>query len=129
MSSFNHTAVFNQLHHVINDKEMCFLAGVGVARIISVVAEITCTTTSAKILRHCHGNQADLEFRSAKCRPFDLPQEIPVVVPAVYIPPDANANTTLGHMLPAINKQQNADPDEVFIGANDFNHADLKTTR
>lgn len=50
-----------------------------------------------------------------------------VVVIAVYIPPDANENAALGYMSTAINKQQNAYPDGVFIVAGDFNHVNLKT--
>lgn len=65
---------------------------------------------------------------SAKCRGFYLPWEFSVViVTAVYIPPDANVDVGLGYVLAAINKQQNKNPDWVFIVARDFNHASLKT--
>lgn len=50
-----------------------------------------------------------------------------VVITAMYIPPDANINAALVYMLTAINKQQNAHPDGVFIVVGDFNHDNLMT--
>lgn len=82
-------------------------------------------TNSTFIDKHC---SPDLELLVVKCRPFYLPREFTgAVITAVYIPPDANANLALGHVLAAIDKQQNNYPEGVFIVAGDFNHADLKT--
>ena len=74
---------------------------------------------------HC---SSDLEYLTVKCRHFYLPREFTVViVTAVYIPPDANANIALGYLHSAINSQQSTYPEAAHIIAGDFNHADLKT--
>lgn len=84
-------------------------------------------TNSTVIDKHC---SPDLELLAVKCRPFYLPREFSVaVVTAVYIPPDANANLGLGHVLAAIDKQQNNYPEGIFIVAGDFNHVNVKTTQ
>ena len=70
----------------------------------------------------------DIEYMSVRCRPYFLPRELTVViVPAVYIPPDANASAALSLLLNAINEQQRAHPDGVHIIAEDFNMTNLKT--
>ncbi|KAK3506378.1 hypothetical protein QTP70_002309 [Hemibagrus guttatus] len=62
-----------------------------------------------------------------KCRPIYLPREFTVVmITAVYIPPDANANSAIGHLHGSICSQQCTYPDAVHIIAGDFNHVDLK---
>ena len=62
------------------------------------------------------------------CRPFYLPRELTVVIViAVYIPLDANVITALSLLLAAVNKQQLAYPNGVFIVAGDFNQACLKS--
>uniref|UniRef100_A0A670JPL4 Reverse transcriptase domain-containing protein n=1 Tax=Podarcis muralis TaxID=64176 RepID=A0A670JPL4_PODMU len=74
---------------------------------------------------HC---SPDLEYLVVKCRPFYLLREFNVVIiTAVYIPPDANTTTAMGHLLTAISRQQRAHPDGAFVVAGDFNRADLRT--
>lgn len=74
---------------------------------------------------HCSPN---VEFITLKCRPFYLAWEHTVViVTAVYIPPNANANIALKTLLAAVSKQQSAHPDGIFIVAGDFNHVDLRS--
>lgn len=78
----------------------------------------------------CSGSLAhfspQLELLMVKCQPFYLPKEftdiIIIIVVAVYIPPNANANMALWE-LHDISKQQTAHPDGFFIIAN---HANLK---
>ena len=66
-------------------------------------------------------------YVTIKCRPIYLPREFTVVlITAVYIPPDANANIALRLLHSSICSQQSKYPDAVFIIAGDFNHADLK---
>ena len=81
--------------------------------------------TNAQITdAHC---SPDLEYLTIKCRPFYLPREFSaVMVTAVYIPPDDNANTALGILHGTISKQQSKYPDAAHILTGDFNHADLK---
>lgn len=81
--------------------------------------------TNATILdQYC---SPDLEFLAVKCRPYYLPREFSVVIVlAVYIPPCTNAKLAFSYLLAAINKQQNAYPEGVFIAAGDFNHVNLK---
>lgn len=75
--------------------------------------------------RYC---SPDLEYLTVRCRPVYLPREFTVVmVTAVYIPPDANANLALGELHRAASSQQNLYPEAVHIIAGDFNHADLKS--
>ncbi|XP_073669588.1 uncharacterized protein [Paramisgurnus dabryanus] len=82
-------------------------------------------TNSTVIDKYC---SPDIELLVVKCRPFYLPREFTVaVVTAVYIPPDADRNSALGHALIAIDKQQNNYPEGIFIVAGDFNHVNLKT--
>ncbi|XP_024121111.1 uncharacterized protein LOC112142095 [Oryzias melastigma] len=71
----------------------------------------------------------DIEYLTVKCRPFYLPREFTaVMVTAVYIPPDANANSAMEILHARISNQQSQYPDAVQIIAGDFNHADLKTS-
>uniref|UniRef100_A0A3P9IGT3 Reverse transcriptase domain-containing protein n=1 Tax=Oryzias latipes TaxID=8090 RepID=A0A3P9IGT3_ORYLA len=82
-----------------------------------------CTNTKT-VDRHC---SSDLEYVTVRCRPIYLPREFTVVmVTAVYIPPDANANTAIGHLRDSIGRQQSRYPEAVHIIAGDFNHVDLK---
>lgn len=62
---------------------------------------------------------------SVRCIPIYLPWEFTIVViTAVYIPPDASADSALGYLGDAISSQQNRFPEAVRIIAGDFNHAD-----
>lgn len=82
-----------------------------------------CTNT-VTVDSHC---SPDLEYVTVKCRPIYLPREFTVVmITAVYIPPDANANLAIGLLHGSISIQQSKYPDAVLIIAGDFNHADLK---
>ena len=49
-----------------------------------------------------------------------------MLITAVYIPPDADANIALAQLHEVISKQQSTDPETVHIIAGDFNHANLK---
>ncbi|KAK3563669.1 hypothetical protein QTP86_033513 [Hemibagrus guttatus] len=70
---------------------------------------------------------SDLEYVTVKCRPIYLPREFTVVmITAVYIPPDANANSAIEHLHGSICRQQCTYPDTVYIIAGDFNHAHFK---
>lgn len=75
--------------------------------------------------RHC---SPDIGYLTVKCRPIYLPREFTVVIiTAVYIPPDANANSTIALLHTNISNKQSIYSDAVHIVAGDFNHADLKT--
>lgn len=90
----------------------------------SVSVEDWCSD-SRKIDTYC---SPDLEAMSIECRPFYLSRELTVaIVTAVYIPPDANVSTALGHLQLLLNKQQRAHPDGVHIITGDFNKACLKS--
>lgn len=74
---------------------------------------------------HC---SPDLEYLTVRCRPVYLPHEFTVImVTAVYIPLDANANIALGELHRAVSSQQISHPEAVHIIAGDFNHAELKS--
>ncbi|KAK3519478.1 hypothetical protein QTP70_031483 [Hemibagrus guttatus] len=82
-----------------------------------------CTNT-VTVDSHC---SPKLEYVTVKRRPIYLPREFTVImITAVYIPPDANANLAIGHLHASICSQQCTYPDAVHIIAGDFNHADLK---
>ena len=49
-----------------------------------------------------------------------------MLITAVYIPPDADANIALAQLHDVIRKQQSMEPETVTIIAGDFNHANLK---
>ena len=49
-----------------------------------------------------------------------------MLITAVYIPPDADANIALAQLHDVISKQQSMDPEAVHIIAGDFNHVNLK---
>ncbi|KAM7373781.1 hypothetical protein PAMA_022061 [Pampus argenteus] len=75
--------------------------------------------------RHC---SPDIEYLTIKCRPIYLPREFTVVtITAVYIPPDANANSAIALLHANVSNQQSRYPGAVHIIAGDFNHADLRT--
>lgn len=75
----------------------------------------TGATTHVYVDSHC---SPDLEYVPVKARPMYLPREINVVmVTAVYIVPDANANQTLSKLHEAISNKQNSYPDAVHIVA------------
>lgn len=81
-------------------------------------------TNTQTIDTHC---SPDLEYLTIKCRPFYLPREFSVVmVTAIYIKPDAIANTALDILHGSISEQQNKHPNAAHIITGDFNHADLK---
>ena len=62
-----------------------------------------------------------------KCRPHYLLREF-VVIAAVYIPPDANANAALNELHEAISSLQNKHPEALYVAAGDFNHVNLQVT-
>lgn len=65
---------------------------------------------------------------TVKCRPIYIPRKFTVVmVTAVYVPPNANANLAMEKLQKTISSQQNSHPDAVHIIAGDFNHADLRS--
>ena len=75
-----------------------------------------CTNTKT-VSSHC---SPDLEYVTVKCRPIYLPREFTVVmITAVYIPPDANASSALGHLHYTISSQQSMYPEAVHIIAGD----------
>lgn len=47
------------------------------------------------------------------------------MISAVYIPPDANASSALGHSHDTVRSHQSMYPEAVHFVAEDFNHADL----
>lgn len=62
------------------------------------------------------------------CRPKYHPQEFTlVIITAVNIPPEANANSALGDLYNTVSSQQSVCPEAVHIIAEDFNYASLKT--
>lgn len=82
-------------------------------------------TNSVIMESHC---SRDVEYLTVKCRPIYLPREFTVVmITAVYIPPDANANSAIGLLHASISRTQSIYPDAVQVIAGDFNHTDLKT--
>uniref|UniRef100_A0A8C7YZR7 Reverse transcriptase domain-containing protein n=1 Tax=Oryzias sinensis TaxID=183150 RepID=A0A8C7YZR7_9TELE len=82
-------------------------------------------TNSRTVASHC---SPDVEYVTVRCSPFYLPREFTVVMAtAVYIPPDANANSALGLLHSTISSNQDKYPEAVHIIAGDFNHAELKS--
>lgn len=70
----------------------------------------------------------DLEYVTVKGRPPYLSREFTaVMITALYIAPDANANSAIGLLHHGISSQLTKHPDAVHIVAGDFNHVDLKT--
>lgn len=77
-----------------------------------------CTNTKT-VNSHC---SPDLELMTVKCRPIYLPREFTVVlITAVYISPDANATTSLGHLHDIISSQQSKYAEAAHIIGGDFN--------
>lgn len=75
--------------------------------------------------RHC---SPKFKYMTVKCRSIYLPWEFnTVLITAVYIPPDANANAALSQLHSSISNQQSCYPDAVHIITGDFNHVNLKT--
>jgi hypothetical protein len=65
-----------------------------------------------------------LEYFMLSCRTHYLPREFSsIFLVAVYLIPqtDAGTKTTLNKLYKAINKQENAHPEEALLMANDFN--------
>lgn len=57
-----------------------------------------------------------------------LPREFTIVfLITVYIPPQTNAKLALAKLHNHISDLQNSHPDSMFIKAEDFNHANLKS--
>ena len=76
--------------------------------------------------RHC---SEAVEYLIIKCWPHYLLHEFTaVVIAAVYIPPDANANAALNKLHEAINLLQNKYPEALYVAAGDFNHVNLQVT-
>ncbi len=68
-----------------------------------------------------------LEHLSIICRPFYLPREFSsIVVPAVYIPPQADTSLALSKLHDELSGYINKHPDAASIIAGDFNKANLK---
>ncbi|KAI4885725.1 hypothetical protein NFI96_026178, partial [Prochilodus magdalenae] len=64
----------------------------------------------------------DIEYLTISCRPRWLPREVSgVIVTAVYIPPQADADLTLGKLYEAVNRQETA-----CIVVGDFNKANFR---
>ncbi|KAJ4939516.1 hypothetical protein JOQ06_028964 [Pogonophryne albipinna] len=69
-----------------------------------------------------------LEHLTVKCRPTYLPREFAsIIIIGVYIPPEANANTTMSDLASHISSVENAHPDAAIIVLGDFNHTNLST--
>ncbi len=68
-----------------------------------------------------------LEHLSIICRPFYLPREFsPIVVTAVYIPPQADTSLAFSKLHDVLSGYINKHPDAASIIAEDFNKANLK---
>ncbi len=68
-----------------------------------------------------------LEHLSIICRPFYLPREFsPIVVTAVYIPPQADTSLAFSKLHDVLCGYINKHPDAASIIAGDFNKANLK---
>ena len=69
----------------------------------------------------------ELEGLTIKCRPFYLLREFQsLLLTAVYISPDANANSAITQLSKVITEQENANPGAHSIIVGDFNHCNLK---
>ena len=70
----------------------------------------------------------NLEFLTAKCRPYYLPREFSlVIITAVYIPPQADTTTALKELHWTLCKLETIYPEAAFIVAGDFDKANLRT--
>ena len=76
--------------------------------------------------KHC---SEAVEYLIIKCRPhYQLRKFTAVVIAAVDIPPDANANAALNKLHEAISSLQNKHPEALYVAAGDFNHVNLQAT-
>lgn len=70
----------------------------------------------------------DVGFLIIKCRPFYLPREFTsVTITDVYLPSSANTKEAVSELYHSINMLQITQPDCIFVVAEDFNQANLRS--
>ena len=63
-----------------------------------------------------HVGSPHLEYLTVKCRPSFLPREFAsIIMICVYIPPEANANTTKAELANYVSSVENSHPDTAII--------------
>ncbi|XP_041646436.1 NLR family CARD domain-containing protein 3-like [Cheilinus undulatus] len=72
--------------------------------------------------------QNDPDYRLETLRPSYLPREFAsVILICVYIPPEANANTTIAKLANYISSAENSHPDTAIIVLGDFNWTNMSS--
>ena len=80
-------------------------------------------TNSTELTHVCSPH---LEYLTVKCRPSFLPREFAsIIMICVYIPPEANANTTIAELANYVSSVENSHPDTAVIVLGDFNQTNL----
>ena len=82
-------------------------------------------TNSTELTHVCSPH---LEYLTVKCRPSFLPREFAsVIMICVYIPPEANAITTIAELANYVSSVENSHPDTAVIVLGDFNQTNLSS--
>ena len=82
-------------------------------------------TNSTELTHVCSPH---LEYLTVKCRPSFLPREFAsIIMICVYIPPEANANTTIAELANYVSSVENSHPDPAVIVLGDFNQTNLSS--
>ena len=69
----------------------------------------------------------ELETLTVRRRPFYSPREFSsVILVHVYIPPQANARTTINNLAASITATENANQDSIVLAFGDFSHTNLR---
>ncbi|KAK0137856.1 hypothetical protein N1851_025938 [Merluccius polli] len=82
-------------------------------------------TNSTELTHVCSPH---LEYLTVKCRPSFLPREFAsIILICIYIPPEANANTTIAELANYVSSVENSHPDTAIIVLGDFNQTNLSS--
>ena len=82
-------------------------------------------TNSTELTHVCSPH---LEYLTVKCRPSFLPREfVSIIMICVYIPPEANANTTIAELANYVSSVKNSHSDTAVIVLGVFNQTNLSS--